>query len=160
MADFKEELKKLRECLSDVQFLEHLKLPELDKLLAVMKKQRFRANQVIITQGEKGDAFYMIGEGKCSVWQKKSGVSLAKLASLKMDEAFGNMEKVATLYPGSFFGEGALVTSKPRSATVKAETDVELYILHRDAFNQTLMANPGIAGKIRARAAQLAYSNR
>ncbi len=157
MADFKEELKKLRECLSDVQFLEHLKLPELDKLLAVMKKQRFKAGQVVITQGEKGDAFYMIGEGKCSVWQKKSGVSLSKLASLNMEQAFGSMEKVATLYPGSFFGEGALVNNRPRSATVKAETEVELYILHRDDFNQTLMANPGIAGKIRARAAQYAH---
>jgi CRP-like cAMP-binding protein len=156
MPDFKMELRKVRECLQDVHFLEHLKMPELDKLLAVMKKRRYKANSVIINQGEKGECFFLIGDGKCSVWSKKGKISFAKLASLDPAQAFGEMEKVATLYPGSFFGEMALVNNQPRSATVKAETDCEVYILDRNDFNQILMANPSIASKIRARAASLA----
>src|SRR5258708_122218 len=126
------EIKKLRDCLQEVDFLYHLKMQEMDLLLGAMKKRRYPANFEVIKQGDKGDAFYMVSSGKLSVWVKKGFRS----------------ERVAFMGPGQFFGEGALVADRPRSATVKTEQESELYILHKDSFNKVLMSNPGIAASI------------
>ncbi len=132
--DFRQEVRKLRDCLQEVDFLYQLKLEELDKLMAAMKKRRYPAGHDVIRQGERGDAFYLIASGRLSVWVKG--------------------KQVATRYPGEFFGEGALVNDAPRSATVRTEAETELYILHKDEFNKILMANPGIAASIKSHMSQ------
>jgi len=137
-SEIKSNLRKLRDCLQGVDFMRHLKLDEMDKLLEAMKKRSFAAGDVIIKQGDKGDAFFIIAAGRCTVWIKKG---------------FANPTLADTLYPDQFFGEGALATDAPRSATVKAEVLTECFILHKDDFNQILMKNPSIATAIKARIA-------
>lgn len=127
--DFKAEVRKLRDCLHGVDFLYHLKLDELDKLMEAMKKRRYPAGQTVIKQGEPGDAFYLISSGKVAVWV--------------------DGEPVTSRYPGEYFGETALVTDAPRSATVKTAEETELYVLYKEDFKKTLMANPTIAASIR-----------
>ena len=127
------EVRRLRDCLQEVDFLYHLNFNELDMLLAAIKKRHYPKGYSVIKQGEKGDAFYMVSSGKLSVWVKKG---------------FNN-ERVAFIGAGQFFGEGALVNNQPRSATVNTEEDTELYILHKDAFTKILMANPSIAADIK-----------
>lgn len=83
--------------------LEPLSMPQLDKIASNLDVQTFRDGESIIVQGEAGDAFYIIFNGECSV------------------HAEGSAEVVATLTKGQYFGERALLTSEPRTATVRAK---------------------------------------
>lgn len=129
-----DEIKRLRECLQATHFLHRLKLFELEKLMAAMKKIHYPAGSLVFKQGDPGDTFYLVSRGKLSY-------SVRKLLGEK---------KVAELNPRDYFGEAALVNTAPRSATVRAETDCDLFLLKKGDFQATLMANPEIAQFIKA----------
>jgi len=129
-----EDLRRLRDCLQGTLFLERLKLPELEKLMSAMKKLKVPAGYTLFKEGDPGDTFYLVSKGRLSYSVRKGGV-----------------EKIVTeLKPMDYFGETALISDAPRSSTVKAETDCELFILHKVDFKEILMANPWIAEEIRA----------
>jgi CRP-like cAMP-binding protein len=60
-----------------------------------------------------------------------------------------NKVKVDTMYKGAFFGEIALVLSRPRTASIRASTSVEVYKLCKSDFEATLRQYPGIKTKMR-----------
>ena len=82
----------------------------------------------IVTEGQLGHEFYLILEGQASV--TKEG------------------RKVATLGPGSYFGEMALLDRGPRSATVVTDTEVELAVISQREFMAVLDQVPPIAHKL------------
>ena len=57
----------------------------------------------------------------------------------------GSSRELARLVEGQFFGEMALLTGERRSATIKAVTDVDLFMIDKPAFQDILAANPTIA---------------
>lgn len=132
------DLRRLRDCLQGAFFLDRLKMPELEKLMSVMKKMHVPRGFTIFKQGDKGDTFFLVAEGRLSFWVRKDGLE----------------KKVSELQPLDYFGETALISDAPRSATVKAETECDLYFLHKDDFKEILMANPWIAEEIRANMAR------
>ncbi|PKL91350.1 MAG: hypothetical protein CVV21_09050 [Candidatus Goldiibacteriota bacterium HGW-Goldbacteria-1] len=140
MAD---DITKLRETLKKVDFFYSLNFAQLDELIKAMKKQKFRKGEVVIQQGETGDAFYMISVGSVSIHIKKG-----------MSE-----KKVAGLAEGDFFGETALVTDAPRNATVIAEAPTELFVLHKNSFKKILLANPKISAIIKEELAKRKSKN-
>ncbi|HJK92784.1 MAG TPA: cyclic nucleotide-binding domain-containing protein [Polyangiaceae bacterium LLY-WYZ-15_(1-7)] len=81
------------------------------KVLASLKLVRKRPGEVILKQGEEGTSFYVLARGEVSV--------------VREDEE-GTEHALATLRDGSIFGEMALVSAQPRSATVRAEDDCDL----------------------------------
>ena len=133
--DFLTEVRKLRDCLRGVQFLYELKIDELDKLMGALKRRRYVAGATVIKQGDPGDAFYLVASGKVSVWVKE--------------------KQVKVILPDQYFGESALVTEAPRSATIKTEEATELYVLYKEDFKNILMANPAIAASIKERVAKI-----
>ena len=66
--------------------------------------KEYKSGQNIITQGEKGDGFFVIQEGKAKVTLLQSGTT----------------HEVGTLKSGDYLGERALLNSAPRAATVTA----------------------------------------
>jgi CRP-like cAMP-binding protein/Zn-dependent protease len=74
--------------------------------------------ELIITQGEEGDAFYVVGAGQLEV---------------RKDD-----ETVGTLGPGDHFGEIALLMDMPRTASVVAKTPARLFRLDREGFEQVV----------------------
>jgi CRP-like cAMP-binding protein len=69
--------------------------------------RRFRAGERILQQGQRGEGFFVICEGRVSVLREEDGVA----------------RPVAVLEPGQFFGEVALLAGGPRTASVDALTD-------------------------------------
>jgi MFS family permease len=86
----------------------------LEQLASRLSHVSLPAGQVVFRQGEPGDLFYVIGEGEVAV-------------------ALDGRPQV-TLGRGAYFGEIALLRDVPRTATVTALVEVELYALERDVF--------------------------
>jgi MFS family permease len=72
------------------------------------------AGETVFRQGDHGDHFYIVEDGRCEIWI--------------------DGEKVADAWPGESFGEIALLRDIPRTATVKAVDDTKLLALERDEF--------------------------
>jgi CRP/FNR family transcriptional regulator, cyclic AMP receptor protein len=87
-----------------------------------------REGAVLVEEGTIGREFFFIVDGVASVRRKG--------------------RKIATLGPGRYFGELALLDRKPRSASVIAETDMKLLVLEQRAFNGLLEAAPGLSHKL------------
>jgi CRP-like cAMP-binding protein len=101
----------------------------LQSLANGLRRRRFRRNEVIFHQGDQGDALYVVTIGSVKIL----------LPSAEGEEAI-----IATLRPGDFFGELALVDREPRSATAKALEPTETWQLPRDAFRSLLDADVGL----------------
>jgi MFS family permease len=71
------------------------------------------AGETVIRAGDDGDSFYIVGDGELDV------------------DAAG---RHSTMHRADYFGEIALLRNVPRTATVKASVDSELYVLQRDDF--------------------------
>lgn len=104
--------------------------------------QRFRLRTVvedekIVTEGDQGDSFFLIRSGKVRVFSR----------------SMRNHEKtvgLGTLKEGDFFGEVALLTHKPRTATVQAQGSVELMELSRSDFDAITSKYPTVRKVVEA----------
>jgi len=120
-----DDMSMLRDALKKVDFFYSLNIMDLDNLIKALKKRAMKKGETIIKQGEIGDKFYLIGSGAVGVYIKE--------------------KKVAELGQGDFFGEMALVTDLPRTATITALDPGELFVLYKKDFKKILMHNPKIA---------------
>lgn len=107
--------------LQQVPILESLTEMEIMTLADSLAEEKYEDNSVICTQGEEGDYFYIVKEGT---------------AICSQVDAAGNDKVVATLNAGNYFGEIALLTSKPRQATVKAQGKLVVLSLDRATFTR------------------------
>lgn len=115
--------------LSTVDFLEALGSDNLSVLAERAKFQLFAAGEKICVQGEAGDCFYIIRSGQVQVDVRDA-----------QGETILNFE-MAT---GNYFGEMALLTGEPRSATVSAVTDSELLTVSKDDLREVIVAHPEV----------------
>ena len=88
------------------------------------------AGKTLISEGETGHEFFVILDGNARVTR--------------------HGKRVATLGPGSAFGELALLDKAPRNATVIAETPMELVVLGQREFAGIVDEVPGFARKLLA----------
>lgn len=91
-------------------------------------------------------------EGRTLAREGRGGAEFVVLANGIADVEQGG-ERVNTLGPGDFFGEIALVTGGPRTATVTTRTPARLLVLSRPAFRSLLRTSPRIKRRILASAA-------
>jgi CRP-like cAMP-binding protein len=89
---------------------------------------------VIVNEGEKGDVFYVVIAGEVTL-RRKAGRS---------------QRKVATLGPGGYFGELALLDAAPRNATAVATTACTLAALDVRVFRALLRDVPAMSEKLLA----------
>ncbi len=114
-----------------------LPVATLETLALRLVPVEFGAGHTIISQGEPGDAFFIVSRGEL--------------------EVLIDGRPVATLGEGDGFGEIALIRRVPRTATVRALGAGELYELDGDAFVTAVTGHPrstrGVTGVIEGRLA-------
>ena len=108
--------------LQRVPILSSLNELELMTLADSMTEEKFDHGMVICREGEPGDEFYIVSEGTAECYQRTEG----------------GEKMVAILSSGQYFGEIALMTSKPRQATVKSNGTLKLLIMDRSTFARVL----------------------
>lgn len=107
------------EKLPPVPLFSELSADAFGAVLSALKLRRARPGEVIIAEGEPGQSFFVLARGEVKVTK-----SLAQ----------GGVIELATLHEGSIFGEMALVSAAPRSATVTASSDADLLEFDREAL--------------------------
>jgi len=100
--------------LRSISIFAPLDIPTVDHLAQQLQARLAPARSVIVRQGDAGDRFYVIERGSVEV------------------VADGRI--VATLGPGDYFGEIALLRDVPRTATVTALEETRLLSLERHQF--------------------------
>lgn len=101
----------------------HVGTDGLQTLARSLRARRFRRNEVIFHQGDPGNQLHIVASGAVKIL----------LPSPEGEEAI-----IATLRPGDFFGELALLDGAPRSATAAALEASETLALAREAFLELL----------------------
>jgi len=109
------------------ELFSRIPMANIHQLFALLEPIEFNADDVVIKQGDPGEHYYIISEGRCAVSRKPSPQSKdVKLAELKV---------------GDSFGEEALISESTRNATVTMMTNGVLMRLAKDTFVE-LVKNP------------------
>jgi len=127
-----EEYSRRVDALSRVDVFRALDAERIDRLSRRLRHVVFGPGEVILRQGDPGDSLYVVRGGQVAI---QIGV-------------LGASKEIATMGDGEFFGEMSLMTGESRAATVVAKTDVECYIVDKEAFQEIVHEKPELAGTI------------
>jgi CRP-like cAMP-binding protein len=116
------------ELLRNVPLFATLDDNELESLADEFNERRFQPGDSIALEGEGGLMFFVVESGEASV------------------EVQG--EEVGRLGPGASFGEIALIDRRPRTATVKAVSELRTYGLPVFVFRPFVESRPAVAWKL------------
>jgi CRP/FNR family cyclic AMP-dependent transcriptional regulator len=114
--------------LQRVPIFQGLDKRELERIAASMKPRTFRAGDTVTSEGQGGVGFFVIEDGQAKV-------------------TVGG-ENRRTLGAGDYFGEVALLTDSPRTATIRAETDLRCYGMTSWDFKPLVETHGSIAWKL------------
>ena len=112
--------------LRKVDFLAPLRDEELEAVARGAEHLHHPGGTELFRQGDPGEAFYVVLSGEVQLKDSTAQV-------------------VATVKPGGFFGELALLTGEPRTATAVTAAACELAAVGREDFRSVVMANPAVA---------------
>ena len=107
--------------LQKVRIFRNLTVSKLEHLIEVIKEENFRNGENIMTQGEKGNKFYILKKGKVDI--------------------IVNDKYIRTLNEKEYFGERALFFHEKRSATIKANGDVTVLYISQSDFENVIEGN-------------------
>ena len=93
-------------------------------------KQRFKRGELIVEQGKKTNALFILLTGRARVLSA---------------DARGREVILATMQPGDYIGEMSLIDNEPHSASVRAEVQTDVLVLGRTEFARCLPENSSMA---------------
>ncbi len=117
----------LADTIRSIPIFSGLSREDVAKILGKMEETSFGAGATIFSQGEQGDAFYLIQSGAVQV---------------VLESGAGKSEIVAILGPRDWFGEMALLSGEPRSATIDTVKDTVLWRLRREDWDELIEKHP------------------
>ncbi len=116
-----------------------LSTPEFIDVAILLVRRVGKVGETIVREGDPGDSMFIISTGEVRATVESNGQQLP----------------VATLRDGDFFGEMAVLSGEPRTATVTAVKNTELLELSRENLSEICSRHPHVEAKIR-----LAYDER
>lgn len=112
-----------------VPLLKSLELSERMKIVDVLGIRVFKDGECIIKEGDEADCFYIVESGEVKIM----------ITSHENTDQQGSTEvEVARCTRGQYFGELALVTNKPRAASVYAVGETRCLVIDIQAFERLL----------------------
>lgn len=105
---------------------------DLEALGSVGEEKTAKKDEMIFDEDSKGDSMYILKSGAVKILKK-----------VKNQE-----NTIAVLSPGEFFGEMALLDGLPRSATVRATADCEVFQVPLEGYQQLRREKPHTALKL------------
>src|SRR5262249_4393893 len=115
--------------LARVDLFTALTAGERDRLASGARERRYAPGEITVGQGDVSSSMFVIELGR---------------AGVTIHGAAGDSRRLATLEPGSAFGEISLLTGEPRTATVRAVTEVTAIEIQKDTLCPILEANPAL----------------
>lgn len=109
----------IRDALMENDFLKNMVSSQVREIVDCMYSEVFPRDSLVIREGDPGNHFYVSAEGELEV--------------LKNNKVLGRMG------PGKAFGELAILYNCKRTASVKAVTDAEVWMLDRKVFQAIMM---------------------
>ncbi|HEY7625347.1 MAG TPA: FAD-dependent oxidoreductase [Candidatus Limnocylindria bacterium] len=106
---------------------------------------RFAPGEVVISEGDRADRFYMIVRGEAAASHR---------------EPDGNEILLNTFGPGDYFGEIGLLNEAPRQATVRAKTPLEVLALDQSTFARLMQSSQATEAEVRRVAAERSQRSR
>ena len=120
-----------------------LEIEELKDIAEIITTRNYKADTIIIEEGESGDEMYLLDEGAVDVSKT--------LTVITSKHEFGTKERSFIRLLAEyhiFFGEMSLFGSSERSATVKAVTDCKLLVINGNDLLELCKHNPKIGFEI------------
>ena len=114
--------------LKELALFAHLTSKQSHILSQQLVPRQFKAGEVIIQRGNKGLGMYILLSGQAEVYNQDGDSHI----------------HLATLSPGTSFGEMALIDGHPRSANVRAAEPCKALLLTRDSFNKLIEKDPQV----------------
>jgi CRP-like cAMP-binding protein len=122
------------ELLKQVPLFAHCSKSELGSVALLADEIDMPEGKVLTTEGDPGREFFVLIEGAADVRRKG--------------------RRVNTMGPGDFFGEIALVSNRPRTATVTTASPARLLVVTDRAFRELMRKLPSIQSKVLAALAE------
>jgi CRP-like cAMP-binding protein len=127
-----EHMRSLANRLSRVPLFRALPPEVMGDLLPQIQERTYHPGTTIIRQGEPGDSLFIIETGAVDVIDERAGGA-----------------KIGALGAADVFGEMALLTGEPRSATAVASKETRVLIILKEQFDRLLHASPEVAEAVR-----------
>jgi small-conductance mechanosensitive channel/CRP-like cAMP-binding protein len=126
----------------------------LQKLTDIMPSHVYGEKDLIIKKDDAGDTMYIVAEGVAEVIieypppiEPLNVLIKKEIGPYTLNEE-EHIKSVKLLRAGTYFGEMALLLGQKRSATVRAKTEVILFVLSKEIMTPLLKENPEIALKM------------
>jgi type IV pilus assembly protein PilB len=116
--------------LQRIQLFSLLSSAECDAIVRRLKRRDFPPQFYVVRENQPGDSMYFITAGKCEVRKKDPNTGIEFL--------------LTELGPGACFGEMAMLTGKPRTASVVSTEPTTVGVLDRNDFQALVVQHPKI----------------
>ena len=136
-ADAAERIKLLSTC----DLMRHLPADQIEPILHSIRDRTLRAGDILFKAGDRGDALYIVARGKVEVLREDGS------------------EAIAVLGPGHAFGEMALLSGGPRTATIRGAENTQLLEIAREDFERLIANDRQLADAVMRISHQRAISN-
>ena len=90
--------------------------------------RKIKSGELIMKQGDSGDACFLVQKGRGIVFVEKDSIK----------------HQIATVKEGELIGEMAILTGEVRNASVIAETDMELWSIEKNKFDEIIEKYPDV----------------
>ncbi|UPR04827.1 cAMP-dependent protein kinase [Chloropicon primus] len=140
-----EDLKELVGMMETFKFFSTLQRKQQLEVVKVTKCLKLGADEIVVQQGDPGDAFYIIISGSVGIHQisneelqRHREAGEARRERLTVEQYYGSCIRVLSI--GASFGETALLKGEPRNATVISVEPTELMVLEKEDYDRIIKA--------------------
>ena len=135
-----EDVKKKTDFLRETKIFDKIPGRKLVHVLGALRERVYVKDEVIFSEGEIGRALFIVQSGRIDLYKNMPD---------------GGRKKIASVNPGEFFGEMALLEERPRTTTAIVGEDTHVFLLFKIKLDILLYSKPDIGVIISTRLAKI-----